>query len=54
MPDEDGETDLSEYKEASLSDLTVSELKDLAKEKGIKNISKMNKDELIKSLEDNE
>ena len=54
MPDEDGEIDLSDYKEASLNDLTVEELKDLAKEKGIKNISKMNKDELIKVLEDNE
>ena len=28
MPDEDGEIDLSEYKDASLSDLTVEELKD--------------------------
>ena len=54
MPDEDGETDLTEYKEASLSDLTVEELKELAKEKNIKNVSKMKKEELIKSLEDNE
>ena len=54
MPDEDGETDLTDYKEATLSDLTVEELKDLAKEKNIKNVSKMKKDELIKSLEDNE
>ena len=54
MPDEDGEVDLSDYKEASLEDLTLEELKDLAKEKGIKGISKMNKEELIKELEDNE
>jgi len=54
MPDEDGEVDLTNYKEATLSDLTVEELKDLAKEKNIKNVSKMKKDELIKSLEDNE
>ena len=55
MPDEDGEIDLSEYKEASLKDLTVEELKDLAKEKGIKGTSKMSKDELLKSLDgDNE
>ena len=42
----------SDFKEASLSDLTVSELKELAKEKGLKNYSKMNKEELIKELED--
>ena len=54
MPDEDGEVDLTDYKEATLSDLTVEELRDLAKEKNIKNTSKMKKDELIKELEDNE
>ena len=54
MPDEDGEIDQTDYKEATLSDLTVEELKDLAKEKNIKNVSKMKKDELIKLLEDNE
>ena len=54
MPDEDGEIDLTDYKEASLSDLTVEELKDLAKEKNIKNASKMTKKELLKELEDNE
>jgi cell division protease FtsH len=54
MPDEDGEIDLSDYKEASLNDLTVEELRDLAREKGIKNISKMKREDLIKSLEDNE
>lgn len=52
MPDEDNEIDNSDFKEASLSDLTLVELKDLAKEKGIKNYSKMNKEELIKELED--
>ena len=52
MPDEDNEIDASDFKEASLSDLTVSELKELAKEKEIKNYSKMNKEELIKELED--
>ena len=54
MPDEDGEIDFSDYKEASLNDLTVEELRDLAREKGIKNISKMKREDLIKSLEDNE
>ena len=52
MPDEDNEIDNSDFKEASLSDLTSAELKDLAKEKGIKNYSKKNKEELIKELED--
>ncbi len=50
LPDEDGEIDASDFKEASLEDLTVDELKDLAKEKNIKGYSKMNKEELIDSL----
>ena len=51
MPDEDGEVDKSDFEEASLRDLTLDELKDLAKEKKIKGYSKMNKEELIKELE---
>ena len=47
MPDEDDEKDYSEFKTASLNDLTLSELKDLAKEKGIKGYSKMTKEELL-------
>ena len=54
MPDEDGEVDLTNYKEASLNDLTLEELKELAKEKNIKNVSKMKKEDLLKALEDNE
>ncbi len=54
MPDEDGEIDETEYKEATLKDLTLEELKDLAKEKNIKSISKKNKEELIKELEETE
>ena len=51
MPDEDGEIDLS--KEATnYQDMTLAELKDIAKEKNIKNVSKLNKEELIKELED--
>ena len=50
LPDEDGEIDASDFNEASLEDLTVDELKDLAKEKNIKGYSKMNKEELIDSL----
>ena len=52
MPDEDGEVDKSDFKEASLYDLTLTELKELAKEKNIKGYSKMNKDELIKELDE--
>ena len=54
MPDEDGEIDLTEFKTASLSDLTLEELKDLAKEKNIKGISKKSKEDLIKELEETE
>ena len=51
MPDEDLEKDESDFKELSLNDLTLVELKDLAKEKGIKGYSKMNKEDLIKELD---
>lgn len=54
MPDEDVEVYQTDYKETSLSDLTIGELKDLDKEKNIKNVSKMTKEELLKALEDNE
>ena len=52
MPDEDGEVDKSDFEEASLKDLTLNELKELAREKKIKGYSKMTKEELIKELED--
>ncbi|MGE5456092.1 MAG: ATP-dependent zinc metalloprotease FtsH [Ignavibacteriales bacterium] len=52
MPDEDSEKDDSDFKELSLNDLTSVELKELAKEKGIKGYAKMTKEELIKELED--
>ena len=54
MPDEDGEIDLTDYKEASLEDLTLEELKDLAKEKEIKNVNKKSKEELLKELKETE
>ncbi len=52
MPDEDNEIDASDFKVASLSDLTLQELKELAKENKIKGYSKMSKEEIIKELED--
>ena len=47
---EDGEEE--EAKDLNLSDLSLTELKDLAKNKGIKGYSKMSKEELIDELED--
>ena len=52
MPDIDHEVDYSDFKEASLDDLTLNELRELSKEKGITGYSKMNKEELRKRLED--
>ena len=54
LPDEDDEVDKSDFKEASLDDLTTEELIELAREKGIKGTSKMSKEELIKKLEEKE
>ena len=54
MPDEDDEIDKSDFKELSLSDLTLDDLKDLAREKGLKGYSKMNKEELLKALDEKE
>lgn len=50
MPDDDGEVDKSEFKEATYEDLTVEELRDLAKDKKIKGYTKMEKEELIDEL----
>ena len=54
MPDEDGEIDASDFKEASLNDLTLDELKQLARDKGIKGVSKLNKQQLIDKLNEEE
>ena len=48
MPDE--EPTKEDVKELSLEDLSLAELKDLAKEKGIKGYSKMSKEELLEEL----
>jgi cell division protease FtsH len=47
------EDEKDKINELSYEDLSVQELKDLAKEKGIKGYSKMIKEELIKELENN-
>ena len=52
MPDDDNEVDLGDFKEVTLSDLTLADLKDLAREKKIKGYTKMNKEELLKLLEE--
>ncbi len=53
MPkDEETEEDL--VKPTTLSDLTLSELKDLAKEKGIKGYNKMKKEELVDALQEDD
>ena len=44
MPDEDENT--------SLEAMSITKLKEMAKEKGVKNYSKMNKAELIKELDE--
>ena len=52
MPDEDGEIDESDFKEVSLNDLSLDELKELAREKGIKGTSKMSKEELEEKIKE--
>lgn len=54
MPDIDGEIDGSDFEEASLKDLTINELKDLAKEKGIDIPAKAKKSEIVDLLNDND
>ncbi len=50
MPDEDGEVDTSDFDELSYNDLTLEELREVAKEKRLKGSSKMTKEEIIDSL----
>ncbi len=52
LPNDDGEIDESDFKEASIDDLSIADLKDLAKEKGIKGYSSMKKNELIDKLKE--
>ena len=52
MPDEDGETDKSDFEELSYEDMNLEDLKELAKENKIKNVSKMNKKEIIDALKE--
>ena len=50
MPDEDNEIDESEFKDISLQDLNMEELKDVARGKGIKGVSKMTREEIEKKI----
>ena len=52
MPDEDREVDYSDFEELSYNDMSLKELKELAKEKGIKGYTKMTKEEIIKALDE--
>lgn len=54
MPDEDGEIDKSDFKELSYEDLTLDELKEIAREKGIKGVSKLTKQEIIDKINEKE
>ena len=54
LPDEDGEIDKSDFKELSYEDMSLEELKELAKEKGIKGYSKLTKTEIIEKLNEKE
>jgi cell division protease FtsH len=50
MPDEDGEIDNSDFNDLGFKDLSLDELKEIAKEKKIKGTSKMTKQEIIDAL----
>ncbi len=51
MPDDDKEIDESGFEEASLKDLSLKELQEIAKEKGLENIDNLTKEELIDRIE---
>lgn len=50
MPDDDKEIDESDFKEASLEDLPLEELQELAKENGLENYHVLTKEEIIEIL----
>ncbi len=54
MPDEDNEVDKSDFKEASFADLSLDDLREVAKDKKIKGYSKMEKEELLEELQEKE
>ncbi len=54
MPDEDDEKDESDFTELSYKDLSLAELKDIAKTQKIKGYTKMTREELIKILEEDD
>ena len=54
MPDEDNEVDKSDFKEASFADLSLDDLREVAKDKKIKGYSKMEKEERLEELQEKE
>ena len=50
MPDEDETISTSDFEEASLEDLSVEELRDLAKDEGLLNADELDKEDLITFL----
>ena len=54
MPDLDNEVDKSDFKEASIDDLSLEDLRELAKEKKIKGYAKMEREELLDELKEKE
>ena len=50
MPDDDNEVDRSDFEEISLDDLSLDDLRELAKEKKVKGYTKMTREELLDEL----
>ena len=54
MPDEDQEIDASDFKELSMDDMSLEELKEMAKNHGIESYDSLTKEELIHKLKESE
>ncbi len=51
MPDDDKEVDESDFKEASLKDLSLKEFQEIAHEKDLEDVENLSKEELVEKLE---